>query len=84
MKSLINAHALMRKVDVLIHRAIQDSWKGGGDPADIPEIEKALSDARKDVMNYLLKNTVDDASARVGVIVPAPRKYAGGKGRATP
>lgn len=33
-------------VSNLINASISESWKGGGDPADIPEIDLALDDAK--------------------------------------
>ena len=33
---------LMRAVRRLVDAELNDSWKGGGDPADIPDVEKEL------------------------------------------
>ena len=38
---------LMRAVRRYVHAYNCDSWKGGGDPADIPAIERELRNARK-------------------------------------
>ena len=37
---------IQKVIDRLIKAEIEDSWKGGGDPEDIPEIEKELRRAR--------------------------------------
>lgn len=37
--------ALMEAIKAYAEAAIADSWKGGGDPADIPEIEQMLEGA---------------------------------------
>lgn len=46
-----------KKLNGLIHKLIQaevtDSWKGGGDPQDIPIIEAELKIARLQVKKYL-------------------------------
>lgn len=39
----IAVHKLLQR---LIDAEVADSWKGGGDPADIPEIEQELREAR--------------------------------------
>jgi hypothetical protein len=33
-----------------------DSWKGGGDPADWPQIEQELADAKQNLIRTLLEN----------------------------
>ena len=40
-------------VSNLINASISEAWKGGGDPADIPEIELALDDAMLTYMGAL-------------------------------
>lgn len=45
--------ALMRRVERLIGAEIADSWKGGGDPDDIPEIERELRLARRELERFL-------------------------------
>lgn len=50
------------KIRRLVRRLLQandrDSWKGGGDPDDWPEIAKQLSKARKD-LNLFLQSITD-------------------------
>lgn len=45
--------ALRRKVDRLVIAARNDEIKGGGDPDDIPEIERELDDAERAVEKYI-------------------------------
>lgn len=40
------AHKLERLIQLVVDAEVANSWKGGGDPADIPEIEAALTIAR--------------------------------------
>lgn len=46
-----------RRLVTLLHKYAQaivnDSWKGGGDPADIPEIEAELINAKRNLDHYL-------------------------------
>lgn len=44
---------LKRRIKRLIDAEVADSWKGGGDPDDWPEIEKELRAARKSLNQFL-------------------------------
>lgn len=48
------ADKLKRLITDYRNAAIADSWKGGGDPADFPEIEKRLLDARKALNAFIM------------------------------
>lgn len=54
--ALVHIPALMRRVDRLIAAHEADSWKGSGDPDDIPEIEHELLAAQRDLDSYLYKS----------------------------
>jgi hypothetical protein len=45
-----NVEAAVRR---LVKAEVADSWKGGGDPADVPEIEAELKSARRALRNLL-------------------------------
>lgn len=55
---MITAHEA-RKLVKLIERyrdaEVEDSWKGGGDPADIPYIEEELRLARSALEQYIVQ-----------------------------
>lgn len=46
---------LERLIEAYVQAAIADSWKGGGDPADIPAIELDLIVAKIDLAEYMRK-----------------------------
>ena len=52
---VITAPDLLKKaIEMYAQACVNDSWKGGGDPADFPEIERKLKDAE-----VLLKDLTD-------------------------
>jgi hypothetical protein len=46
---------IKRAVTRLIKAEISDSWKGGGDPSDIPDIERELAEARAHSRNTMAR-----------------------------
>jgi hypothetical protein len=53
MSIVINPRVLMGYVNRLVKAEVADSWKGGGDPADIPYIESELKDSRAELKAFL-------------------------------
>ena len=51
------AAALDRRVQRLVVAEVDDTWKGGGDPDAIPDIERELKLARADFYRYLNRLT---------------------------
>jgi len=47
------AATLRRKIHRFVRATEDDSWKGGGDPDCIPEIEKEVKDATGDLRKYI-------------------------------
>ena len=58
MLNLQQRNKLVRRINKLIKAEIEDSWKGGGDPADIPIIEVEVKFARERLMHELDRLTV--------------------------
>lgn len=48
---------LKKAIQSLVKAAIADSWKGGGDPSDIPSIETDLACANLRVQSLLTSYT---------------------------
>jgi hypothetical protein len=46
-------HTLCRLIEAYRDAAIEDSWKGGGDPADIPGIERTVKCAKDDLNAFI-------------------------------
>jgi len=51
------AAALRKRIKRYANAKIDDSWKGGGDPNDIPEIERELRVAKQNLDNYINRLT---------------------------
>ena len=51
------ASSLKRAIQSLVKAAIADSWKGAGDPADIPLLEAELACANLRVQSLLVSYT---------------------------
>ena len=51
------AKELRKSITLLVKAAIADSWKGGGDPSDIPLIETELECANLRVQSLLTRCT---------------------------
>lgn len=51
---MVNKEIFERLLEELIAAEIANSWKGGGDPEDIPEIERNL-EASRSAMNAYMK-----------------------------
>lgn len=45
--------ALRRKIERVVAAAVEDSWKGSGDPDNVPEIERELRVAQQNLENYI-------------------------------
>ena len=53
----LEAANIKRAIRRLIRAEVDDSWKGGGDPIYIPDIEKELRSARASLSNLLSTKT---------------------------
>jgi hypothetical protein len=51
--SMLKLNALRRAVRRLIKAELADAWKGAGDPANIPAIERELEKARSNYHSIL-------------------------------
>lgn len=47
------ARLLKDKIKRVVDADVADSWKGGGDPADFPQIENELKEAQTDLDKYI-------------------------------
>lgn len=66
--TLNQRNRITRAINKYVRAFDADSWKGGGDPADIPAIEARLRQAKKQ-----LKRAMDDAT----VMPPSLEQYHG-------
>jgi hypothetical protein len=53
MMNVNQAKKLVELIQELVKAEIQDSWKGGGDPLDVPIIEEELREAQENLSNYI-------------------------------
>lgn len=44
---------LLRAITNYVNASINESWKGGGDPADIPEIDERLKIRKEQMMKVI-------------------------------
>lgn len=49
----VQANALVRRISAYTQASLDDSWKGGGDPDDKPEIELELKRATRELNKYI-------------------------------
>lgn len=59
---IVSIRHLYTLITELVVAEVEDSWKGGGDPKDIPAIEADLKIARLDLENYLQRCPAAPAS----------------------
>lgn len=52
-----DARKLKRLIQAYADRQEEDSWKGGGDPESIPEIEEDLKTAKKTLFDFIKELT---------------------------
>ena len=48
-----DAKKLRRLIRIYVQWCDADSWKGGGDPDSIPEIERGLRKAKKNLFGFI-------------------------------
>ena len=53
---MITRHRIREAIKRYASAVAEDSWKGGGDPADIPAIERELKESKKslDVLIFII------------------------------
>ncbi len=47
------ANHLKTLIRQLVQAELADSWKGGGDPDDVPDIEKELIKCKRQIKQYI-------------------------------